>query len=244
MSPAIWSALLVARSLAAGVLAWRGLARPHAALLAYLLSDAIFTAAIRDIPNNSPLYLRVWGGLWIPLSTALAILMGLQAYQRSLELFPAVRKLSHQILLSLCVAAAGFAQFFQSTYTVYGVFSRLQQGVTLALAVFGLAMIPLLNHYYSPRRRPNARRQEWILAAHYTLTSAGLIALHRGHTNLSQVLIIAETLGCGLAWMLLLTKSGESVPTPPPEPARRGKQAALDQFAGLQAGLKGLNDSK
>ena len=156
-------------------------------------------------------YLRVWA-FGLPLNIVLSIAMGMQAYGRSLETSPRVRRLSHTILLSICAVAAIVAQLAQDTYTPYGVLSRIDHGVSAALGLFCLGMLPLLQHYYSPRRRPNAVAQEWILTVYYLGNALMLLATHWQLYPFNRYLHAATIGGCCVAWAFCLKSTGEELP--------------------------------
>jgi hypothetical protein len=121
-----------------------------------------------------------------------------------------------------------------------GYFSRLQQAIAMALAAFSLAMILLMNVFYSPRRRANAIRHEWILTAHLTSVAAAFFAVHNGYRQLGDVMVVAASAACCCAWAFLLTPAGETLP---PRPAATGsehqiKAKAAAQVAGLTTGIR------
>jgi hypothetical protein len=237
--------VIVLQAATAAVLVAKGVVTPHRALVAYLIFGAATNTMLLATPAQSPEYLRAWAA-FLPIATLLSVATGWQAYGRSLEASPRIRLLSHRILFGFCVGAALLAQFAQETVTAYGVLSRVEQGVSVALGLFGLAMLSFLHRYYSPRRRANAVAQECILTVYYLGNALAILATHWQVFPFNAFLSMTTSTVCCLAWMLALTREGETLP--PPEPAREDdrleKLAAEAQFDTLAAKVKSAARSK
>lgn len=223
----------------------RRLIRSHRALACYLVANAATACWLWGLDLASAEYMRRWATT-LPVLTALKVWMGIQAYGRSLELFPAVKRLSHMALLMLCVCAAVGAQVLQTTHTAYGLASRVDQGVAFALGVFVFCMIPLLNAFYSPRRRPNAVVQEWLLLIHYLGVALAILATHWQAYWVALAISVSTTLAACAGWGMLLTRAGEVLP---PAPTATGaerweKVKAERQMAGIVASLRSMGSSK
>ena len=214
------------------------------ALVAYLAANLIVSYLLYGVPQESVQYLHRWGST-LPVITALSVWMGWQAYGRSLELFPFARRVSHFALLGICVASGLLAQMAQQTQSAYGYFSRLEQGVSLALGVFCLCMIPLLNFFYSPARRRNAIVQEWMLMIHYLGVALWILAAHWQAYGVSDAVFVVTTVAVCLGWATLLTREGEQLPPAPPATGteRTDKLWAERQMASLVEDVRKTGDS-
>lgn len=230
---------------AALILLSRRLAATHSALVGYLVFGALMSALLSRLDTASGEYLRLWA-FALPISTALSIAMGLQAYGRSLETSPRARRASHALLLLTCGVAAGVAQLAQETFTPYGVLSRIHHGVSIALGLFCIVMLPLLQHFYSPRRRRNAAVQEWVLTCHYAGNALMLLATHWQLYPFNQYLNFGTGVLCCLAWATLLREEGEYLPpaTGDATGSRMAKLEAEAQFDTLAAKVKSAARSR
>ena len=244
MSESLRNLVIVAQLAALISLLWRGLAKTHSALVAYLTANIIFGYVLSGLSQESVEYLRGWGTA-LPVVTALKVWMGWQAYGRSLELFPFARRVSHFALLGICVASGLLAQMAQQTQSVYGYFSRLEQGVSLALGVFCFGMIPLLNFFYSPVRRRNAIVQEWMLMIHYLGVALWILAAHWQAYGVSDAVFVVTTVAVCLGWATLLTRNGEQLPPAPPGTGteQADKLFAERQMAALVDDVRNAGDS-
>lgn len=220
--------LLISQFVAIVTLVTRGLAKSFPALVAYLAASLVRGLALSQLPLYGAQYRDVWL-VSLPLVTALQVAVAVEAYRRSLEELPGAQRLTHQCIVGLSVLAAVLIQIPQKTYTKLGGLSLAHQAVGTVLGVSAI-LFTILVTYLRPLRRRNAVVHERVLAVHLTTMSVLLALYHAGAgawTGTANELI---SIGCCLAWLVLLQPSGEAMPARPAQapadfglPALRGR---------------------
>lgn len=184
----------------------RGLARPHAALLAYLTVSVLQIAALAIIPDRrSPEYLDTWlATQWAVLAMWLTVTT--ESAWRSIRSLPGLRLLSPILLVGACaILAAAVVAILPDRVTWLGALGVLTPTVAAGCCLFLLGLEWILTGLDRPRNRVLLAR---LLAGHFAAIALGSAL---SFYAIQIPILTVGSLGFNLG-LLLLTRNGESQP--------------------------------